>query len=74
MTEEDHQKFIAGMIQELELQTMDPDEAEVICYLWMLRTKIYLVGETSHEWNRKFVKQATQELRQILEEIKHLDN
>lgn len=30
---------------------MDPDELECVVYAWLLKTKLYLIGETSHQWD-----------------------
>lgn len=40
-------------IKMLGIQDMDEHEAECIAYAWMLKTKLYMMGETSRKWNKE---------------------
>lgn len=40
-------------IASLGLSEIDKDEAECIFYAHALKTKLYMLSETSHEWNEQ---------------------
>lgn len=46
-----YDELIAELIYDNDLQDLNKDEAECICLAWLLKTKLYMIGETSHKWS-----------------------
>jgi hypothetical protein len=49
--EELYNKLMSDLIEENDLMDLNTDEAECICLAWLLKTKLYMIGETSHKWS-----------------------
>jgi hypothetical protein len=49
--EELYAEFMADLIDENGLTDLNKHEAECICLAWLLKTKLYMIGETSHKWS-----------------------
>ena len=56
-------------IKELNLFDLDKNEAECIVYAWLLKTKLYLISETSQEWSEIGINTLKHELSLVCEEF-----
>jgi hypothetical protein len=57
--------LIEGLIEENGLEELNKNEAECICLAWLLKTKLYMIGETSHEWSDKGKRSLNHEIDRI---------
>lgn len=53
LPESKYQEVIDDLIKRCKLEDVDKREAELICLSWLLKTKYYLLGETSYRWSKK---------------------
>lgn len=54
--------------QELGLLDLNLDEAECIILAWLLKHKLYFIGETSHKWSETGTNTLRHELEVIVDQ------
>ena len=51
-----YDKLLTMVIDEIGIGDMDRHEAECIALAWLLKTKLYMIEETSRKWSERGIR------------------
>ena len=71
MQEDEMPEFLQNVIKDLEITDMQEDEAECVAYAWLLKTKLYMMGECNMTISKKAKKVIEHQVEGILEMLEY---